>query len=141
MYKQFYIACTSAHILSYNRNMFKIIGVVLLIGGGFIFFNQDKIEEYKQRIVETVNPAAKEERLLSELETSLGELSEKLSVSEKQKVSTVLSKTQSTLQALKEINKKGDLVANLSNLVQKIVPFESEPFPTWLPPGQVCPTP
>ena len=55
--------------------MFKIIGVVLLIGAGLVFFNQDKIEDYKQRIIEAVNPAAKEKRLLSELETSLGELS------------------------------------------------------------------
>ncbi len=131
--------------------MFKIIGAVLLIGAGLVFFNQDKIEDYKQRIVETINPAAKEKRLLSELETSLGELGsvleksstepEKLSASEKQKISTALGKTQTVLQELKETNKKSDLVANLSNLIQKIVPFESEPSPTWLPSGQACPTP
>jgi len=33
---------------------------------------------------------------------------------------------------------QNDLGANLSNFINKFIPLESEPSPTWLPPGQEC---
>ena len=126
--------------------MGRLIGVTILIASALIVFNRQKIEDYKQKIIEVVNPAAKERRLLGELENNLNQLGssadlDKLSVSDKQKLSAAISNAQSTLQELKETNQKIDLGANLSNLLQKIVPLNSEPSPTWVPPGQACPTP
>lgn len=128
--------------------MIKLIGGVLLIAAALIVFNREKIEDYKQRIIETINPATKEKRLLGELENDLDQLasllnissldSKKLSSTDREKLNTTIAKTKSALQELKETNRKNDLVSNLSNLIQKIVPFESKPSPTWLPPGQEC---
>lgn len=121
--------------------MAKLIGVTILIAAALIVFNRDKIESYKQRIIEAVNPATKERRLLGELESNLDRFSatlDQLSPSEKQKISTALGSAKSILQELKETNQKTDLAANLSNILQKIVPLDLRPSPTWLPPGQEC---
>ncbi|TSC75169.1 MAG: hypothetical protein G01um101444_15 [Parcubacteria group bacterium Gr01-1014_44] len=135
--------------------MVKIIGVVLLIGAGLVLLNREKIEDYKQRIIEIINPAVKEKRILGELEKNLDQLgliltesavssnlnSKSLSASDKQKLSTAVSNAQIALQELKSANQKLDLGSNLSNLIQKLIPFSANPSPTWLPPGQACPTP
>src|SRR3989344_4363169 len=122
--------------------MIKLIGATLLIAAAVIVFNREKIEDYKQRIIETINPAAKEKRLLGELENELDKFSslanfETLSLTDKQKLKSAVSSAKSTLQELKETNQKTDLGANLSNLIQKVIPFKSEPSPTWLP-AQKC---
>ena len=117
--------------------MGKLIGVTILIAAALIILNRQKVEDYKQKIIETVNPAAKERRLLGELENSLAVL-EKLSLADKQKVSATLSNARSTLQELRDTNQKADLGANLSNLIQKIVPFDLKPSPTWLPSSKEC---
>lgn len=117
--------------------MGKLIGVTILIAAALVILNRQKIEDYKQKVIETVNPAAKERRLLGELENGLTNL-DNLSLVDKQKVSTVLGHVKSTLQELKETNQKADLGANLSNFLQKIVPFDLKPSPTWLPPSQEC---
>lgn len=114
--------------------MAKLIGVTILIAAALIVFNREKIENYKQRVIEAVNPAAAEGRLLDELENEINNL-EKLSVADKQKFSTAIGSAKTTLQELKATNQKTDLGANLSNILQKISPFESKPSPTWLPPS------
>lgn len=129
--------------------MIRLAGITLLIIAALIVFNREKIENYKQRIIETINPAAKERRLLTELETNLDQLGsvlsaaqsdafEKLSISDKQNLTKAAAQAKSALNELKETNQKTDLVSNLSNLIQKLVPFDSKPSPTWLPPGQEC---
>lgn len=128
--------------------MIRLIGITLLIAAALIVFNREKIESYKQSIIETINPAAKEKRLLGELENNLNQLasllnvssvdSEKLSSTDKEKLNTTIAKTKSSLQELKEANQKTDLVSNLSRLIQKIIPLDPKPSPTWLPPGQEC---
>ena|SRR3989338_9291424 len=121
--------------------MAKLVGITILIAAALIVFNRDKIESYKQRVIETINPAAKEKRLLGELGTNLDRFSatlDQLSPSDKQKISIALGSAKSLLQELKETNQKTDLGANLSNLLQKIVPLDLQPSPTWLPPGQEC---
>lgn len=133
--------------------MGKIIGAVLLIGSALVFLNRQKIEEYKQKIIEVINPAAKERRLLGELETNLDQLDSSLTnlavggkslveaESDQKKLNTAIANARSTLQELKETNKKNDLGASVSSLIQKIIPLSSKPSPTWLPPGQECPRP
>lgn len=117
--------------------MAKLIGVFILIAAALLFLNREKIEDYKQRIIEAVNPAAKEGRLLGELESEINNL-EKVSPVDKQKFNTALGSAKATIQELKATNQKTDLGANLSNILQKISPFESKPSPTWLPPSQAC---
>ncbi len=128
--------------------MTKFISVLILIGAALVIFNRQKIEDWKQSVVEMVNPAAKERRLLGELESNLAQLratfnepaikSGKIIPSDQQKINSFLGSTKNALQELKETNQKLDLGANLSNLLQKIVPLNSKPSPTWLPPGKSC---
>ena len=123
--------------------MIRLIGVTLLIAAALIVFNREKIEDYKQKIIETINPSIRERRLLGELENELQKFDslanfETLSSADKQKLNSAVNSAKSALQELKEANQKTDLGANLSHLIQKIIPFESKPSPTWLPPGQEC---
>lgn len=114
-----------------------------------MFFNRQKIENFKQKIIETVNPAVKERRLLGELETELNQLDyflnnptavnqKSLGGSDEQKTVLAINKARSALAELKETNKKNDLGASVSNLIQKIIPLNVQPSPTWLPSGQEC---
>ena len=127
--------------------MIRILGITLLVGAALLFINKDKIEDYKQRVIESINPAAKEKRIISELETNLGVLEsilntpialKEMSTSEKQRLNTAIASARTTLQELKENNQKTDLAANLSNLIQKVLPFDIKPSPTWLPSLQEC---
>ena len=123
--------------------MIRLIGVTLLIAAALIVFNREKIEDYKQKIIETINPSVRERRLLGELENELQKFDslanfETLSSADKQKLNSAVNSAKSALQELKEANQKTDLGTNLSHLIQKIIPFESKPSPTWLPPGQEC---
>src|SRR3989338_6662283 len=127
--------------------MIRILGITLLVGAALLFINKDKIEDYKQRVIESINPAAKEKRIISELETNLGGLEsilntpialKEMSTSEKQRLNTAIASARTTLQELKENNQKTDLAANLSNLIQKVLPFDIKPSPTWLPSLQEC---
>ena len=126
--------------LIYNVNMFKLLGGILLIGASVLIISREKIGDYKQKVIEVINPAAKEKRLLGELETNFDQLgsiinSGNLASADKQKLTTAMGNIKSTLVEFKETNQKTDLGANLSNLLQKIVPFDLEPSPTWLPPS------
>lgn len=127
--------------------MIRILGITLLVGAALLFINKDKIEDYKQRVIESINPAAKEKRIISELETNLGVLEsilntpialKEMSANEKQRLNTAIASARTTLQELKENNQKTDLAANLSNLIQKVLPFDIKPSPTWLPSLQEC---
>ncbi|MDP3697795.1 MAG: hypothetical protein Q8R55_07350 [Candidatus Taylorbacteria bacterium] len=128
--------------------MIKILGTVILVGAALLFLNKEKVEDYKQRITESINPSAKEKRIIGELESNLDVLANilnkspielgKMSADEKQKFNTSLTNARITLQELKESNQKTDLAGNLSNLIQKVLPFDIKPSPTWLPPQQEC---
>lgn len=135
--------------------MVKIISAILVIGAALVFLNRHNIEDYKQRIIEVINPAVKEKRLLGELEKNLDQFSSilmssainpgidsgKISAIDQQKLSMAVKNAKTALQELQVTNQKNDLVTNLSNLIQKIIPLSSEPSPTWLPPGQECQKP
>lgn len=126
--------------------MAKILGILLLIGAVTVFINRDKISEFKRNVIETVNPAAKEKRLITDIQNNLQELDSLLNGQSfepgsalSKKVAGLVNETKQTLDELQETNGKLDLGANLSNLLQKIIPLGEAPSPTWLPPGQACP--
>src|SRR3989344_5858400 len=107
--------------------MIRLIGVTLLIAAALIVFNREKIEDYKQKIIETINPSVRERRLLGELENELQKFDslanfETLSSADKQKLNSAVNSAKSALQELKEANQKTDLGANLSHLIQKPLP-------------------
>ena len=57
--------------------MAKLIGFTLLIAAVLVVLNREKVENFKQSIIETVNPAVKEKRLIGELKNNLESLHEK----------------------------------------------------------------
>ncbi|HEY4484438.1 MAG TPA: hypothetical protein VI978_01810 [Candidatus Paceibacterota bacterium] len=123
--------------------MAKLIGFTLLIAAVLVVLNREKVENFKQSIIETVNPAVKEKRLIGELKNNLESLdallSDKSTASKDEKIkkaNIAISDAQKTLEELQQTNQKSDLGANLSNLIQKFVPLGSEPSPTWLPPAE-----
>lgn len=126
--------------------MGKISLFIILVLAGLIILNKEKVSDYKKKIIEAVNPAVKEKRLLGELGSSLDQLENLLSGKENlpsqgevnKKAKTALNSFKKTLEELRETNEKTDLGASLSNLIQKFIPLVSEPSPTWLPPGQEC---
>ncbi|MBI2676518.1 MAG: hypothetical protein HYX21_00990 [Candidatus Yanofskybacteria bacterium] len=123
--------------------MAKFIGFTLLIAAVLVVLNREKVENFKQSVIETINPAVKEKRLIGELKNSLegldALLSDKSTASKDEKIkkaNIAVSNARKTLEELQSTNQKSDLGANLSNLIQKFVPLNSEPSPTWLPPSQ-----
>lgn len=127
--------------------MAKILGVALLIGTVFLILNRDKIQEFKRNAIETINPAAKEKRLMGEIQDNINELDILLntknplsSPEQAKKIASALNQTKQTLSELQQTNEKLDLGANLSHLIQKLIPLEDKPSPTWLPPIKECPT-
>ncbi len=127
--------------------MVKIVGIILLIGAVFLFLNRDKIQEFKRNTIETINPAVKEKRLMGEIQNSISQLdtilndkNAKASPEQNKKISTILNSAKQTLSELQQTNQKLDLGANLSNLIQKFIPLEDKPTPTWVPPAKECPT-
>lgn len=122
--------------------MTRLLGIIILMAGLFFFWNQGSLTLWKQKIIEAVNPALKEKRLIGELENNLGKLqnlfgqNKKLigSETEEKEASRLLRQAQEALVELKETNAKLDLGANVSNLIQKLTPFDLAPVPTWVPP-------
>ena len=125
--------------------MIRFFGIALLIGAAFVFFNRDKVTEFKRNAIETVNPAAKEKRLMDEIGANLNKLDALLADKNAKpetlkEIASTINNAKQTLAELQQTNEKLDLGANLSNLIQKIVPLAEKASPTWLPPGKECPT-
>ncbi len=128
--------------------MGKIFGVLFLIGAVLVFINREKISDFKRNVIETVNPAAKEKRFITAIQNNLRELDSLLTGQNfepgptlSKKIAGVIGETKQNLDELQQTNNKLDLGANLSNLLQKIIPLGEPPSPTWFPPSQACPTP
>ena len=124
--------------------MVRILGIAILIGAALVFFNHDKVTEFKRNAIEAVNPAAKEKRLMREIEANLNKLDAILtdknsSLDRWKQIASTISSTKQTLTELQRTNEKLDLGANLSNLIQKIVPLTEKASPTWAPPAKECP--
>ncbi len=118
-----------------------------MIAAVLIILNKDKVEDIKRNIIETINPAVKEKRLLAELSSGLDDINALLSgkstgakTTEEsvKKAKSAINGAKKILDELQETNRQTDLGANLSNLIQKFIPLDSKPSPTWLPPAQEC---
>lgn len=108
-----------------------------------MLLNRPQVQEYKRQTIEAINPAAKERRLVGELKNNLANLELTLAKNPKnaagsEEISSLLNSAKSTLQELQETSQKNDIGANLSNLIQKVVPLAATPSPTWLPPPARC---
>ena len=83
-----------------------VILLLLAISGGFVI---NQIPSWKQRVIEVINPAAKEARLLGELKVNLDELGNDLN-----------SSAVSASDRERQVNRNKDLVAKSQNLVNQI---------------------
>lgn len=124
--------------------MSRIFIIALLLGATFLWFNREKVSEFKRNTIETINPAAKEKRLLGEMEKNLAQLdallNEKSGPEQNKKIASILNSAKQTLSELQETNAKLDIGANLSNLLQKVIPLAEKASPTWVPPlTKECP--
>ncbi|MDO8495122.1 MAG: hypothetical protein Q7S32_01155 [bacterium] len=123
--------------------MLRILALILVGGAVFLAFNKEKVHEYKRNALETINPALKEKRLIGEIQDNLQRLDGLLSnknfkPEDTKEVAAIVNNAKQVLSELESTNAKSDLGANLSNLIQKLVPLPDKPSPTWLPP-QNCP--
>lgn len=118
--------------------MFRLFGLILLIGAAYFVVQKDKVEEFKQKAIESINPAAKEKRLLGELSGNLSKFDQLIAQKDSSGLASALNQARGILEELKETNEKTDLGANLSNLIQKVVPLPAKPSPTWLPSAKEC---
>lgn len=109
--------------------------------------NREKISEFRRNAIETINPAAKEKRLIGEIQNNLGRLNSLLTGQDiksgsgtAKDVASIINRTKQTLFELQQTNEKLDLGANLSHLIQSLIPLAEKPSPTWAPPAKECPT-
>lgn len=126
--------------------MGKILGVLFLAGAVLAFINREKISDFKRNVIEIVNPAAKEKRLITAIQHNLQELDDLINNESfeqdsptARQIASLMNEAKQTLEELQKTNEELDLGANLSNLLSKVIPLGKEPSPTWLPPGQECP--
>lgn len=126
--------------------MIKLGIFVVLVILAVSFFSPGAVKNWKQKSLEFLNPAVKEKRLLGDLNNQITELSKVLNntgLSEKEKnkkIGSILENTQSVVSELEDLNEKGDLTATVTNLIQKVLPKSKEntnPGPTWVPPGLI----
>lgn len=87
---------------------FLIILVILAVGAYFVV---NKIPSLKERVIEAVNPAAREARLLGELETNLDEINKNLGEATEQK---------GTDKIREKINNSKNLLENSKDLLSEI---------------------
>lgn len=126
--------------------MGKILGVLLLAGAAVVFINREKISDFKHNVIEIVNPAAKEKRLITAIQHNLQALDDLINNESfeqdsptARQIASLMNEAKQTLEELQKTNEELDLGANLSNLLSKVIPLGKAPSPTWLPPGQECP--
>jgi hypothetical protein len=102
--------------------MFKfLIILVILVAGAYFAMNQ--IPSLKERVIEAINPAAKEERLLGELKANLDKLGQSLDEAGKQKSfvdvksgikksQSILGESQDLIEKISEINGDAGLIGS-----------------------------
>ena len=86
-----------------------LIFLLIITAIGYFVINQ--IPSLKERVIEAINPAVKEARLLGELETNLDEIDKSLEEATEQKGSGKI---------LEKINSSRNLLENSKNLLSEI---------------------
>ncbi|MBI4160344.1 MAG: hypothetical protein HY506_00355 [Candidatus Yanofskybacteria bacterium] len=116
------------------RIFFGVLAVIII--GGFVI---NKMPEFKQRVVEVINPAAKEARILGELDQSLDDLEKNIdglnSDSKEERASSIdknkdlISRSKSLLDSAREVNAKNSGI--IKQQVGKIIDalLDGTPFP------------
>ena len=124
------------------------LGLSFIILVTLAFLKPNIFYEWKQKILEFINPAVKEKRLLSDLDYQLGELSNFInrdfSLSEKErnkKINSVIENSKNLISEIKETSEKSDIMATVSNILGKVLPTNKEDLktqPTWIPENIKC---
>ncbi|OGN05257.1 MAG: hypothetical protein A2831_02725 [Candidatus Yanofskybacteria bacterium RIFCSPHIGHO2_01_FULL_44_17] len=110
--------------------MIKIISSFLLIAvtGGFVI---NQVPSWKQKVVEVVNPASKEARLLGELKANLNELDDALNSSDGKSNNSndLISKSKNLVDEIATTNQKNSGI--IRQQVGKIIDafLDKTPFP------------
>ncbi|MBI2063103.1 MAG: hypothetical protein HYT61_02575 [Candidatus Yanofskybacteria bacterium] len=115
--------------------------LTIAVTGGFLI---NEIPSWKQRVIEVMNPAAKEARLLGELTTNFDELEKNIGDG---KNKDLLDKSRGILQDITNLNQKnsGIIKQQVGKIINALI--DRTPYPAdHLSPAQntdtqVCPTP
>jgi hypothetical protein len=132
--------------------MYRIGGFLIFVIATTWFVNPEIFQRFKQKSLELFNPAKKEQRLIEDLGGRLDQINNFINsdefptLSEEEKIARInslLEESGNTLKLIEESNRKGDIAATGSNILQKILPGSKgkevlSPDPTWLPPGTKC---
>ncbi len=90
--------------------MFKFLIILIVLAAG-VYFAVNQVPSLKERVIEAVNPAAKEARLLGELKTNLDEIDKGLKEAAEQK---------GTDKIREKINNSKGLLEDSKNLLGEI---------------------
>lgn len=123
--------------------------LVVAVTGGFLV---NQIPSWKQRIIEVVNPAAKEAQLLGELTASLDELDKNIDDNKSDnsgKKKDLLDKSRAILQNITDLNQKnsGIIKQQVSKIIDALIdrtPYPADHLQTKndIPAeGIICPSP
>lgn len=101
----------------------SLIFLSVAVAGGFLI---NQIPPWKQRVIEVINPAAKEARLLGELTASLDELDKNIGGGENK---NLLDKSRGILQNITDLNQKnsGIIKQQVSRIIDALV--DRTPYP------------
>lgn len=103
--------------------------LVVAVAGGFLV---NQIPSWKQRVIEVVNPSAKEARLLGELKTNLDELENSFNSSgstESKKNADIIAKSKNLVNEIATANQKNSGI--IKQQVGKIIDafLDKTPYP------------
>ena len=126
--------------------MIKLASILVLSAVAVYWLNPGVLNNFKQKAIEAVNPAAKGRTVIEGMHSNLDEMGkilkdENLSQSEKdKKIESILDSSRALVSEIEKANEKSDLTGTISNLLQKAIPIgqKESPEPTWLPPLE-CP--
>ncbi len=116
--------------------MFKFLIILVILAAG-VYFAVNQIPSLKERVIEAINPAAKEKRLLGELKANLDELGQNLDEAGKQKssadIKSGIKNSQSLLgksrSIMEELSKTNDGTGIISSQIGKIINAFSDKTP------------
>ncbi len=107
---------------------FSIAILILAVGGGFLI---NQVPSWKQKIIEVINPSAKEARLLGELKASLNELTGSLNSPADKSTNSdeLISKSKSLVDEIAAINQNNSGI--IKQQVGKIINafLDKTPYP------------
>lgn len=127
--------------------------LILLVIGGYFAINN--IPSLRERVIEVINPAAKQARLVDELDDNLDQIqsvigeiagtqTESARKNQVSKVKTLISESNETINDLQESqNANSGLVKSIINKITSNL-FDSTPYPAedlTTPSQIICPTP